>query len=168
MKPADLLHIHNLYKKFDKNLCFTVNHFENEVKTTLPRYKNLPTWTNNWLKEQPHRPIIYFESYTPWKYEISWIRSLITWAKQICSADLLPAEIQNIKKFASWNRYPKSIRNAIIKQNLSKSSRQEQLYITMIIYQSFKSIYLTWEMQWNSSLRAVLRNSKEIFEKNCR
>ena len=40
----------------------------------------------------------------------------------------MTAEIQNIKKFASWNGYPKSIRNAIIKQTLSKPSRQEQLY----------------------------------------
>ena len=26
--------------------------------------------------------------------------------QQICSADLLPEEIQNIKKFPSWNGYP--------------------------------------------------------------
>ena len=40
----------------------------------------------------------------------------------------MPVEIQNIKKFASWNGFPKSIRNAIIERALSKSSRQEQLY----------------------------------------
>ena len=45
----------------------------------------------------------------------------------MCSADLFPAEIQNIKKLASWNGYPKSIRNAIIKRTLTKPSRQEQL-----------------------------------------
>ena len=31
VKPADILHIHNLFNKFDKNLCFTVDRFENEV-----------------------------------------------------------------------------------------------------------------------------------------
>ena len=69
-----------------------------------------------------------FESYSPWSYKVSWIRSLVTRAKQICGADLLSAEIENIKKFASWNGYPKSIRNAIIKRTSSKSSRQDQLY----------------------------------------
>ena len=52
----------------------------------------------------------------------------VTQAKQICSADLLPAEIQNNKKFASWNGYLKFIKNAIIKQTLSNSSRQGHLY----------------------------------------
>ena len=31
VEPADLPHRHNLFNKFDKNLCFTVDRFENEV-----------------------------------------------------------------------------------------------------------------------------------------
>ena len=31
VKPADLPHMHNLINKFDKNLRFTVDSFENEV-----------------------------------------------------------------------------------------------------------------------------------------
>ena len=29
VKPADILHIHNLFNKFDKNVLFTVDRFEN-------------------------------------------------------------------------------------------------------------------------------------------
>ena len=31
VKPADIPHIHNLFNKYDKNLRFTVDRFENEV-----------------------------------------------------------------------------------------------------------------------------------------
>ena len=31
VKPVDITHIHNLFNKFDKNLRFTVDRFENEV-----------------------------------------------------------------------------------------------------------------------------------------
>ena len=71
---------------------------------------------------------INFKIHTTWIYKISWIWSLVTRAKQICIGDLLPSEIQNIKKFASWNGYPKFIRNKLIKQILSTPSRQEHLY----------------------------------------
>ena len=53
--------------------------------------------------------------------KISWIHSLVTRAKRICSINLLPEEINEIKKFASWNGFPKSISTSIIKRALSKS-----------------------------------------------
>ena len=55
VKPADIPHIHNLFNKFDKNLRFTVDRFENEV----PHFREIksPTWTNNLPKEHPHRSI---------------------------------------------------------------------------------------------------------------
>ena len=31
LKPVDIPHMHNLFNKFDKNLRFTVDRFENEV-----------------------------------------------------------------------------------------------------------------------------------------
>ena len=108
------------------NLCFTVDCFENEV----PHFLDIKISTLGptiYGKNTCTSQYINFESYTHLNYKISWIESLITQAKQTCSADLLPAEIQNIKKFASWNGYPKPVTNAIIKRTFSKSSRQEQL-----------------------------------------
>ena len=43
-------------------------------------------------------------------------------AKKVCSEENLPKELQLIKKFASWNGYPKNIVNAIIKRVLSKET----------------------------------------------
>ena len=61
-------------------------------------------------------------SFTLWKLETSWIRSLADQAKKICSKEKLPKELQPIKKLASWNGYSKSIVNAIIKGVLSKET----------------------------------------------
>ena len=57
----------------------------------------------------------------PWNYKISWIRCLVTRAKHICSVNFLPEEINEIKKFASWNGFPKSISTSTIKSALNKS-----------------------------------------------
>ena len=127
VKPADIPHIHNLFKKLDKNLRFTVDCFENEVSHFLD-IKISPLGLKIYRKNTQTGQYINFEVYNLWNYKTSWTRSLVTQAKQVCSANLLPAEIQNIKKFASRNGYPKSIWNAIIKRTLSNSSRQEQLY----------------------------------------
>ena len=124
VKPVDITHIHNLFNKFDKNLRFTVDRFENEVPHFLDIKISLLGLTI-YRKNTHTGQYINFELI--WNYKISWTRSLTTRAKQMCSADLFPAEIHNIKKLASWNGYPKSIRNAIIKRTLTKSSRQEQL-----------------------------------------
>ena len=109
------------------NLCFTVHCFENEVPHFLD-IKISPLGPTIYRKNTYTSQYINFESYTHLNYKISWIETLITRAKQTCSADLLPAEIQNIKKFTSWNGYPKPVTNAITKRTFSKSSRQEQLY----------------------------------------
>ena len=61
------------------------------------------------------------DSFNPRNYKISWIRSLVTRTKRICTVNLLPEEINEIKKFASWNGFPKSISTSIIKRALNKS-----------------------------------------------
>ena len=43
----------------------------------------------------------------------------------MCIADL-PAEIHNIKKFASWSGFSNPFKNLVIKQTSSKSNRQKQ------------------------------------------
>ena len=64
---------------------------------------------------------VHYDSFTPWNYKINWIRRLVTGAKRICSVNLLPEEINKIKKFSSWNDFPKSILTLIIKRALNKS-----------------------------------------------
>ena len=72
----------------------------------------------------------------------------------IYSLDLLPAEIHNSKNLTSWNRFSKSIRNSIIKQTLSKSSRQEQLDS----YGDTIKLYINLLHMGNAGEQYVLRN----------
>ena len=105
VKLADIPHIHNLFNKSDKNLRFIVDRFENDVPHFLDIKMSILGLTV-YQKNTHTSQYINFERYTPWNYKISWTGSLIARAKHLYSADLLPAEIQNIKKFAPWNRYP--------------------------------------------------------------
>ena len=49
------------------------------------------------------------------------IRSLVTRAKLICSVNLLPEEINEIKKFVSWNGFTKFFSTSTIKLALNKN-----------------------------------------------
>ena len=66
---------------------------------------------------------INFHSYVPWHFKIAWIKSLATRAKKICSPNKLNKELNNIKKFISWNDFPKYIGNKIINNTLSNNGK---------------------------------------------
>ena len=72
---------------------------------------------------------INIDSFTLWKWKTDWIRSLADRAKKVCSKENLPKELQLIKKFTSWNGYPKNIVNAIIKRVLSKETLTNDVII---------------------------------------
>ena len=61
---------------------------------------------------------VNFDSFTLWKWKVSWIRSLVTRAKRIFSENYLDKEIQLIKNYAALNGYPKHIVNSIVKRAL--------------------------------------------------
>ena len=63
---------------------------------------------------------VNFSSYTPWKYKVSWITSLVSRSKQICSPNLLSKEIRRIKGYISWNGFPKQVGNRLINNILKK------------------------------------------------
>ena len=63
---------------------------------------------------------INMDFFTLLKWKSAWIRSLVDGTKKICSRENLPKELQLLKKFASWNSYPKNTANAIIKCVMSK------------------------------------------------
>ena len=69
---------------------------------------------------------VNFNSYVPWSYHVSWIRSLVSRAHAICKPDKLKLEINLIKKFASWNDFPKAIASAIINRSLNNDDKTDQ------------------------------------------
>ena len=120
MKPEDIQLVQNLINSFHKNLRVTVDRFENEMPHFLD-IKMSAQGLTIYRKNADTGQYVHYDSFTPWNYEMSWIRSLVRRAKRICSVNLLPEEINKVKKLASWNGFPKSISNSIIKRALNKS-----------------------------------------------
>ena len=58
----------------------------------------------------------------------AWVKALHQLAKRICSTDVAFSEqIKNIKKFMSWNSYPKQVRDSLLKRlssNMDKTKEQ--------------------------------------------
>ena len=75
---------------------------------------------------------INFTSFIPWTYCTSWIKTLITRASRISAPNNLSCEINIIKRFASWNDFPKSVVCSIINKTLNTPSNKEGLNITNI------------------------------------
>ena len=124
IKPENVKKVHNALNKFDKNLRFTVDMFKDKV----PHFLDLelsPDGTSIFRKDTNTGLYVNFTSFVPWTYRISWIKSLVTRASRICAPNKLSSEISTIKKFASWNDFPKSVVNSIINKTLNTPPNNE-------------------------------------------
>ena len=104
--------------------CFTVDMFKDKV----PHFLDLelsPDGTSIFRKDTNTGLYVNFTSFVPWTYRISWIRSLVTRASHICAPNKLSSEINTIKKFASWNDFPKSVVNSISNKTLNTPPNNE-------------------------------------------
>ena len=100
IKPSDVQIIHNVMNSFDPNLQFTVDTFENEVPHFLD-IEIAPDGLSIFRKDTNTGQYTNFDSYTNWNYKVSWIRSLVTRAKRICSSNKLHKELSEIRRFAA-------------------------------------------------------------------
>ena len=124
VKPSQIDRIQKAFNKFDKNIKFTVDRFENEVPHFLD-IEITPDGLNIFRKDTNTGQYINFESFAPWRYRISWIRSLVTRANRLCSDNVLPNELNKIRKYASWNGFPKHICNSIIHRVLMNNVKRQ-------------------------------------------
>ena len=83
---------------------------------------------------------VNFDSFTLWKWQISWIHSLVTRAKRICSKNYLDKEIQLIKNYSASNGYTKHIVHSIVKRALrdKESTKEESTTDTVKIFIDLK------------------------------
>ena len=124
IKPENVKKVRNALDQSDKNLRFTVDMFKDKV----PHFLDLelsPDGTSIFRKDTNTGLYVNFTSFVPWTYRISWIRSLVTRASRICAPNKLSSEINTIKKFASWNDFPKSVVNSIINKTLNTPPNNE-------------------------------------------
>ena len=91
---------------------FTVGMFQNEVPHFLV-FELSPDGITIFRKGTNTCLYINFTSFVPWTYCTSWIRSLVSRASRPSLTDKLSFEINIIKRFASWNDFPKSVVNSI-------------------------------------------------------
>ena len=124
IKPDNVKEVHNSLNKFDKNFRFTVDMFQNKV----PHFLDLelsPDGISIFRKDTNTGLYVNFTSFVPWTYRTSWIKTLVTRASRICAPNKLSSEINIIKRFASWNDFPKSVVNSIINKTLNTPSNNE-------------------------------------------
>ena len=106
IKPKDIGRIHQALNKFDKNLRFTVDKFE----YVLPHFLDLELRDDGIaLYTKPTNTGLYvnYNSNVPWALRVSWIKSLTTRAKSICSPVYLKSELESVKRYASRNNFPR-------------------------------------------------------------
>ena len=104
MKSENVSQVHKALIKFDNNLRFTVDMFQNEVPHFLDHTFS-PDGITIFRKDTNTGLYVNLTSFVPWTYRTLWIRSLLTRASRICSTDKLSSEINIIKIFASWNDF---------------------------------------------------------------
>ena len=84
IKPKGIGHTHQALNKFDINLRFTVDKFDDVV----PHFLDLQLRGDGIaLYTKPINTGLYvnYNSNVPWAFRVSWIKSLTTRAKNICS-----------------------------------------------------------------------------------
>jgi hypothetical protein len=134
VKPEDIDDILHKFNNFHQNLEFTVDTFEE----CIPHFLDLeihPDGISIYRKDTHTAQFVHYESFTKWNHKVAWIRSLIFRAKKLCTPNKLKAEINNIKKFASYNGFPRWIVNKIVKQSGTNHHQQnDEEDISKIIY----------------------------------
>ena len=126
LKPEDIDRVHVALNCFDENIKFTVDKFVDEI----PHFLDIeisPDGLSIYHKETQTGQYSHYNSNMPWKWKTAWISSLVYRAKSICSANILPIELSRIRKYISWNGFPKHIGNKIINNTLAKQSNPSSL-----------------------------------------
>ena len=105
------------FNKFDKNLKFTVDSFDDNKVHFLDIMVHSNGETDIYSKPTNTGQYSHFTSYIPWGHKISWARALFNRANRICSStNLLQGQKRRISNILSWNGFPSYVRNKLLKQ----------------------------------------------------
>ena len=115
VKPDDVNDILQKFNSFHENLEFTVDRFDDCV----PHFLDLeihPDGLAIYRKGTHTAQFMHYDSFVKWNHKVSRIRSLTTRAIKLCSPNKLKEELANIKRFASFNGFPRWITNKLIRE----------------------------------------------------
>ena len=115
IKESEIQNVLDRFNSFDRNLKFTVDTIEDGNVHFLD-ISVLPNGDTD-VYSKPTNTGLYshYESYIPWRYKISWARSLFYRAKRICSNNrLFKTQQERINKILSWNGFPSYVRKKML------------------------------------------------------
>ena len=115
IKESEIQNVLDRFNSFDSNLKFTVDTFEDGNVHFLD-ISVLPNGVTD-VYSKPTNTGLYshYESYIPWRYKISWARSLFHRAKKICTnTRVFKAQRDRISKILSWNGFPSYVRKKML------------------------------------------------------
>ena len=123
VKPEDLDETLHKFNNFHRNLEFTVDKFDDCV----PHFLDLeihPDGISIYRKETHTAQFMHFDSFIKWNHKVAWIRSLTSRAIRLCSANKFKDELANIKRFASYNGFPRWVVNKFIRERTNPHPRR--------------------------------------------
>ena len=126
------------FNKFDPNLKFTVDEFEDGIVHFLDITIKDNGQIDMFTKPTNTGQYSHFDSFVPWRYKTSWAYALFVRAMKICSTNKLRSnQVNRIKKLLSWNGFSRYVRNKMIskfridykseRQNVTKEDEIESL-----------------------------------------
>ena len=121
VKPENVELVKQELEKFDRNLKFTYDCFEDEI----PHFLDIELHEDGlkiYRKDTFTGHFTHFDSFVPWSWKISWMRSLITRMHFICDKKHVKEELTRIRTFASWNGFPVRVRNSLTSKFLKNLS----------------------------------------------
>ena len=124
LKKDDIERVKAELERFDSNLKFTYDMFETEN----PHFLDIEITSNGlkiYRKETFTGHYSDFSSFVPWNYRISWIRSLVYRTKRLCDHKYLKQGIREVKKFASWNGFPRNVHNRLINRFVNSPPKRQ-------------------------------------------
>ena len=124
LKEDDIERVKAELERFDSNLKFTYDKFETEI----PHFLDIEITSNGlkiYRKETFTGHYTDFSSFVPWNYRISWIRSLVYRTKRLCDREHLKQGIREVKKFASWNGFPRNVHNRLINRFVNSPAKKQ-------------------------------------------
>ena len=124
VKPDDISQVLEKLNSFHPQIQFTVEEFVDHNDVHFLDIKLDQQGTTIYRKPIHTGQYRHYSSFTPWSRKTAWIRALVQRAMKICSTqELLNLEILNIKRFASWNGFPRWICDKLINIYTSQSSK---------------------------------------------
>lgn len=157
VKPEDVDEILHKFNSFHKSLEFTVDKFDNCV----PHFLDLeihPDGISIYRKETHTAQFVHYDSFIKWNNKTAWIRSLTSRAIRLCSANKLKDELANIKRFASYNGFPRWIVNKLIRETTNPRPR------TLEDDEDTHSIHMFLPYAGKEAETVILRCKKRLFK----